>query len=107
EAGGEDEDRGGGGDLVVSDLAKAFKVYDLNGDGFISCEELQGRTEVEEKIEKVARYHGSVKRGKSGGAPLRPPVRGGVKRQMFKDLKLCCLKFIRFLLCNNTEDVSH
>ncbi|KAL6962256.1 hypothetical protein U1Q18_037212 [Sarracenia purpurea var. burkii] len=45
EAGGEDEDRGGGGgggvDLVVSDLAKAFKVYDLNGDGFISCEELQ------------------------------------------------------------------
>ncbi|KAL6962284.1 hypothetical protein U1Q18_037241 [Sarracenia purpurea var. burkii] len=66
------------------------------------------RTEMEEKIEKVARYHGSVvKRGKSGGAPLRPPVRGGVKRQMLKKLKLSCLKFIRFLLCNNTEDVSH
>ncbi|KAL6962255.1 hypothetical protein U1Q18_037211 [Sarracenia purpurea var. burkii] len=43
EAGGEEEheDGGGGVDLVVSDLAKAFKVYDLNGDGFISCEELQ------------------------------------------------------------------
>ncbi|GMP46762.1 hypothetical protein CsSME_00014806 [Camellia sinensis var. sinensis] len=25
---------------LESDLAKAFKVYDLNGDGFISCEEL-------------------------------------------------------------------
>ncbi|GFY85575.1 calcium-binding EF-hand family protein [Actinidia rufa] len=26
---------------LESDLAKAFKVYDLNGDGVISCEELQ------------------------------------------------------------------
>ncbi|CAL5384795.1 unnamed protein product [Camellia sinensis] len=26
---------------LESDLAKAFKVYDLNGDGFISCKELQ------------------------------------------------------------------
>ncbi|CAL5384799.1 unnamed protein product [Camellia sinensis] len=26
---------------LESDLAKAFKVYDLNGDGFISCEEIQ------------------------------------------------------------------
>ncbi|KAI8015410.1 putative calcium-binding protein CML44 [Camellia lanceoleosa] len=26
---------------LESDLARAFKVYDLNGDGFISCEELQ------------------------------------------------------------------
>ncbi|KAL6962260.1 hypothetical protein U1Q18_037216 [Sarracenia purpurea var. burkii] len=42
EAGEEEEEDGGGGDdLVVSDLAEAFKVYDLNGDGFISCEELQ------------------------------------------------------------------
>ncbi|KAL6962282.1 hypothetical protein U1Q18_037239 [Sarracenia purpurea var. burkii] len=56
------------------------------------------RTEVEEKIDRVARSHGSVKRGKRGGAPLRPPVRGGIKRQMFKELKLCCLNFIRFLL---------
>ncbi|KAL6962259.1 hypothetical protein U1Q18_037215 [Sarracenia purpurea var. burkii] len=41
EAGEEEEEEEYGGDLVVSDLAKAFKVYDLNGDGFISCEELQ------------------------------------------------------------------
>ncbi|KAI7979267.1 putative calcium-binding protein CML44 [Camellia lanceoleosa] len=25
-----------------SDLAKAFKVYDLSSDGFISCEEIRG-----------------------------------------------------------------
>ncbi|XWS23670.1 hypothetical protein CRYUN_Cryun28dG0035000 [Craigia yunnanensis] len=41
-AGGEEEEEliihGDEGD---SDLAKAFKVFDLNGDGFISCEELQ------------------------------------------------------------------
>ncbi|TYJ50428.1 hypothetical protein E1A91_A01G205600v1 [Gossypium mustelinum] len=36
--GGGDDDDGGHGDC---DLAKAFKVFDLNGDGFISCEELQ------------------------------------------------------------------
>ncbi|GFY85577.1 calcium-binding EF-hand family protein [Actinidia rufa] len=29
------------GNDVESDLAKAFKVYDLNGDGVISCDELQ------------------------------------------------------------------
>ncbi|KAI8526205.1 hypothetical protein RHMOL_Rhmol13G0290800 [Rhododendron molle] len=34
EAGDENDD-------LESDLAKAFKVYDLNGDGVISCEELQ------------------------------------------------------------------
>lgn len=28
-------------DLEDSDLIKAFKVFDLNDDGFISCEELQ------------------------------------------------------------------
>ncbi|XP_052190995.1 probable calcium-binding protein CML44 [Diospyros lotus] len=40
----EEEDEGAGeeeDDGVESDLAKAFKVYDLNGDGYISCEELQ------------------------------------------------------------------
>ncbi|KAG8503934.1 hypothetical protein CXB51_002264 [Gossypium anomalum] len=36
--GGGDDDDDDHGD---SDLAKAFKVFDLNGDGFISCEELQ------------------------------------------------------------------
>ncbi|CAL5417483.1 unnamed protein product [Camellia sinensis] len=35
------EDREGDNDDLESDLAKAFKVYDLNGDGYISCEELQ------------------------------------------------------------------
>ncbi|TYH89063.1 hypothetical protein ES332_D01G233000v1 [Gossypium tomentosum] len=36
--GGGDDDDDDHGD---SDLAKAFKVFDLNGDGFISCEEVQ------------------------------------------------------------------
>ncbi|XP_057490844.1 probable calcium-binding protein CML44 [Actinidia eriantha] len=29
------------GENLESDLAKAFRVYDVNGDGVISCEELQ------------------------------------------------------------------
>ncbi|KAK8549049.1 hypothetical protein V6N13_054192 [Hibiscus sabdariffa] len=41
----EEEERvtgdGGGGGEEESDLAKAFKVFDLNGDGFISSEELE------------------------------------------------------------------
>ena len=44
-AGGEEEEEEE--ELIIhddeedSDLVKAFKVFDLNGDGFISCEELQ------------------------------------------------------------------
>lgn len=34
QGGGEEEEE-------ESDIAKAFKVFDLNGDGFISCEELE------------------------------------------------------------------
>ncbi|XWS15183.1 hypothetical protein CRYUN_Cryun35bG0072500 [Craigia yunnanensis] len=40
-AGGEEEELIIHGDEEDSDLAKAFKVFDLNGDGLISCEELQ------------------------------------------------------------------
>ncbi|KAK8609099.1 hypothetical protein V6N13_025406 [Hibiscus sabdariffa] len=41
--GGDDEDKGiiDGDDGDQSDIAKAFKVFDLNGDGFISSEELE------------------------------------------------------------------
>ncbi|XVF36997.1 hypothetical protein REPUB_Repub19eG0106900 [Reevesia pubescens] len=46
-AGGDDEVEDQEQELMIhgdgqdSDLVKAFKVFDLNGDGFISCEELQ------------------------------------------------------------------
>ncbi|KAH6800040.1 hypothetical protein C2S52_000504 [Perilla frutescens var. hirtella] len=37
----QEEDDDDGTDHVEKDLFKAFKVFDLNGDGYICCEELQ------------------------------------------------------------------
>lgn len=37
----EEEEEINNGDCEDSDLVEAFNVFDLNGDGFISCEELQ------------------------------------------------------------------